>query len=136
MKSNMRNLNLKEETKELLKENNKTLKDIIWFGCDKVELVGDLEKVLDFQYDNDFGSQEVLEDLILVGKDFWLERHEYDGSEWWEYKNMPTRPKIKVELGLRNLKVDENAEKIYDDEDWSSLVKTKDLLIKENKNNG
>lgn len=22
----------------------------------------------------------------------WLERHEYDGSEWWEYKTMPTEP--------------------------------------------
>lgn len=119
--------NLKEETKELLKENNKTLKDIIWFGCKEVELIGDLEKVLDFTYDSGFGCQEVLEDLILVGKDFWLERHEYDGSEWWEYKNMPSRPKTKVELGLRNLGIDENADKIYDDEDWSSLIK-KDLL--------
>lgn len=127
-------VNLKEETKELLKKNNKTLKDIIWFGCEKVELVGDLEKLLDFQYDSGFGGQEVLEDLILVGKDFWLERHEYDGSEWWEYKNMPIRPKMKVELGLRNLKVDENAEKIYDDEDFYSLVKIRNL-IKENKNN-
>jgi hypothetical protein len=123
--------NLKKETEELLKEYNKNLKDIIWFGCKEVELVGDLEKVLDFQYDSGFGSQEVLEDLILVGKDFWLERHEYDGSEWWEYKNIPLRPKMKVELGLRNLKVDENAEKIYDDEDFYSLVKIRNL-IKEN----
>ena len=27
--------------------------------------------------------------LKNLGRDFWLERHEYDGSEWWEYKSIP-----------------------------------------------
>ena len=42
-----------------------------------------------FEYNDGFGSEEINTELILVGKDFWLERHEYDGSEWWEYKSMP-----------------------------------------------
>jgi hypothetical protein len=31
--------------------------------------------------------------IIVVGKDWWLERHEYDGSEWWEFKTMPDKNK-------------------------------------------
>ena len=29
---------------------------------------------------------EVAEDLVVVGDNWWIERHEYDGNEWWEYK--------------------------------------------------
>lgn len=31
-------------------------------------------------------------DLLVVGNNWWLERHNYDGSEWWEFKRLPTRP--------------------------------------------
>lgn len=27
---------------------------------------------------------------MVVGDDWWLERHEYDGSEWWEFKRLPS----------------------------------------------
>ena len=37
-------------------------------------------------------------DLLIVGKDFWLERVEYDGSEWWEFKTMPREPEETREL--------------------------------------
>ena len=30
--------------------------------------------------------------LVVVGKDFWLERNNYDGSEWWEFKQVPVEP--------------------------------------------
>jgi hypothetical protein len=43
----------------------------------------------DFEYDNGFGSNEVPEDLVVVGADWWLERVEYDGSEWWSFKRVP-----------------------------------------------
>jgi hypothetical protein len=33
--------------------------------------------------------------LRLIGKTFWIERAEYDGSEWWVYKEIPTRPSCK-----------------------------------------
>ena len=29
---------------------------------------------------------------MVVGNNWWLERHEYDGSEWWEYKQFPVKP--------------------------------------------
>ena len=41
------------------------------------------------EYNDGYGLEEINTDLILVGKDFWLERGTYDGSEWWEYKSMP-----------------------------------------------
>jgi len=31
-------------------------------------------------------------DLYVVGEDWWLERGEYDGSEWWEFKRLPECP--------------------------------------------
>ena len=30
--------------------------------------------------------------LRIVGKDWWLEREEYDGSEWWEFRTFPQKP--------------------------------------------
>lgn len=33
-----------------------------------------------------------------MGDDWWLERHEYDGSEWFELKECPDKPKQKIEL--------------------------------------
>ena len=53
-----------------------------------------------FSYDNGYGGEEIPLDLIVVGKDFWLERHEYDGSEWWEFKSMPDEPEETRELEL------------------------------------
>lgn len=122
-------MNLLKETKEVLKTKNKNLSDIMWFGSREVVLTGDIEKAISFDYDNGFGVQEVFEDLILVGKDFWLERHEYDGSEWWEYKEMPKKPIIKVELGLRNLKRGDEIRNISDHQwgDTLSLVKKSEI---------
>lgn len=36
-----------------------------------------------------FGFAEVATDLVLVGDDWWLERHDYGGVERWEYKEKP-----------------------------------------------
>lgn len=41
-------------------------------------------------YDNGYGSQEVLPSLRIAFEDgTWLERREYDGSEWWEHAVPP-----------------------------------------------
>ncbi len=46
---------------------------------------------LNFNYDSGYGSQN-LEGLIWLNNGGWLERSEYDGSEWWEYKILPIIP--------------------------------------------
>lgn len=42
------------------------------------------------EYNPGFGAQELFG--MIVFDDCWLERHEYDGSEWWEFKKLPTEP--------------------------------------------
>ena len=86
-------MNLLKETMYSLEEHNKTFEDVRWIGGDDFTISVESFKVLaDKEYDNGFGGAEVATDLKVVGDDWWLERGEYDGSEWWEFKTMPTRP--------------------------------------------
>lgn len=87
-------MNLLHETIEILKEHNKFPEDVLWIGNKKEYSISwkEFETIADIEYDDDYGIEEIYRDLIVVGKDFWLERHEYDGSEWWEYKEMPIQP--------------------------------------------
>lgn len=83
-------MNLLKETKSVLKENGKTIKDIIAVqGNDFGMSVDNFIRLADTEYNRGYGAQKVAQDLLLIGKDFWLERKEYDGSEWWEYKAFP-----------------------------------------------
>lgn len=90
--------NLKTETLEILAENGKTADDVQWVGgvvgmWDNLRYVNipveTFWKVADRRYDDGFGGVEVRGGLIIVGDNWWLERHEYDGSEWWEFKTLP-----------------------------------------------
>lgn len=86
--------NLKDETIEVLREHGKTKDDVWWAGTEGREIPLVLFwQYTDKIYDNGYGGAEVNSDLIVVGDNWWLERHEYDGSEWWEYKELPQRPK-------------------------------------------
>jgi hypothetical protein len=49
------------------------------------DLLNDFIMELDDEYWDGFGGQE-LYGYVMFNDDSWLERHEYDGSEWWEYK--------------------------------------------------
>lgn len=40
---------------------------------------------LDYNYDNGYGGQHLF-GYIWLDDGTWLERGEYDGSEWWEHK--------------------------------------------------
>lgn len=104
--------NLLKETIEDLNENNKKTIDVLWVGrhyydFENKKLVtykatwDEFCMKANFEYDAGFGSAKIPGDLIVVGKDFWLERHEYDGSEWWEFKAMPEEPTETRELVLR-----------------------------------
>lgn len=49
-------------------------------------------------YDNGFGLAEIPSNLKILGWNWWLERAEYDGSEWWELKTMPIIPNDTKEI--------------------------------------
>lgn len=46
---------------------------------------------LDFEYENGYGTQH-LYGTVWLTDNAWLERGEYDGSEWWVYKQVPSLP--------------------------------------------
>lgn len=86
-------MNLKQETINVLEQHGLSVDDIEWIGTKEYTIPFDRElSVLDVEYYGGYGGQEIAHDLIIVGKDFWLERLEYDGAEWWEFKTMPTKP--------------------------------------------
>lgn len=92
--------NLKEETLQALAEHGKTIDDVRWIGTRAEEIpVDDFLRVADREYDEGYGGAEVRY-IFVVGDDWWLERGEYDGSEWWEFKTMPTRPTEKAKEPL------------------------------------
>ena len=95
--------NLLTETKQILEVNGKNIFDILWYGTEEFVVSSDIQKLFDFEYDDGYGIEEIPLDLVLVGEDFWMERHEYDGSEWWEYKCLPTKPTQVKELGVGKL---------------------------------
>jgi len=97
----MERTNLLDETLEALKDNNKLETDVLFCahkGYFSFEKFKDLAK--DINYDSGYGGAEI-NNIAIVGDGWWLERGEYDGSEWWEFKTIPVKPLVEeVELVL------------------------------------
>jgi len=90
--NNMTHENLLKETIQALKHEKLTGDDVHWVGSSdgKYRITWEeFEKIGDVKYWNDYGANSVVNDLVVVGKNWWLERGEYDGSEWWEFKRQP-----------------------------------------------
>ena len=89
-------MNLLEETLEILEQHGKKPEDVKWCGSPEYGWFtwDEFAKVADVEYDNGYGAAKVADDLLVVGEDWWLERHEYDGSEWWVFKTLPVKPKV------------------------------------------
>ena len=86
-------INLLQETIEKLKEHNKTWNDVLWIGgSDFTISIEDFKSLANRKYDDTYGAPEVAQDLKIVGKDWWLERYEYDGAEGWTYMALPIKP--------------------------------------------
>ncbi len=90
--------NLLKETSEFLSERGKSADDVHWVQSrtsDGKEISFSWMQFValaNFDYDDGYGCTEVNQSLKVVGADWWLERGEYDGSEWWEFKTMPICP--------------------------------------------
>jgi hypothetical protein len=46
---------------------------------------------IDFEYNNGYGSQE-LYGTVWFTNGIWMDRHEYDGSEYWDIHKYPAIP--------------------------------------------
>jgi len=85
--------NLLKETIGVLHENGRSPKDVLFITAgDAYCFWPEFENAINFEYDSGYGSQLIFDGLKVVGQDWWLERSEYDGSEWWEFKTMPLIP--------------------------------------------
>jgi hypothetical protein len=105
--------NLLQETVEILKANGKTPADVLWVGGkesgwkDDAKFVGlwpDFESAANFDYDAGYGGAQINTSLKIVGDNWWLERGEYDGSEWWEFKTLPGKPENANPMRASDLK--------------------------------
>ncbi len=103
--------NLWDETIKVLEDNGLT-----WQNVNYVILSGyccitkkNFEEIArNTNYDSGYGAQEISYSLKLVGYTWWMERREYDGSEWWEFCTMPTIPKEIIKIkSLRNWEEEE-----------------------------
>lgn len=84
-------MNLLKETIEILRDSHKSPAQVKYVQTSEGSFSWDTFKSLaDFNYRDGFGLAEVNLTLKVVGDDWWLERGEYDGSEWWEFKALPT----------------------------------------------
>lgn len=85
--------NLLGETLAALHGCGLTTKDVLWVGSADGKMAISWEEFEPIaektDYNSGYGSPKVAQDLVVVGATWWLERGEYDGSEWWEYKSMP-----------------------------------------------
>jgi hypothetical protein len=115
--------NLWEETIQILEDNGKTFRDVVSICGSEFQITKeDFEKYSKTYYDSGYGAAEVAEDLLVIGEDFWLERHEYDGSEWWEFKTMPKRKDLPFKH-INALTVGQSiANKGFDRVGWCSLA--------------
>lgn len=87
--------NLLKETLDALKANHKTKEDVEWIGSEDFCITWEnFEELANVAYEDSTDVAEVAVDLMVVGKDFWLVREEYLGTEWWEFKTLPNKPKI------------------------------------------
>lgn len=83
-------MNLLDETKGAISQSEHSTDDVRFVGSRDGRLGipwSQVEKVLDVDYFDGYGGQEIAVDLVVVFTDGgFLRREEYDGSEWWEYE--------------------------------------------------
>jgi hypothetical protein len=90
--------NFKEETILDIISSGHTAEDVAWIGSEEVE-VNNFWDICDFDYDDGYGSAEIARDLVIVFKDgSFLERREYDGSEWWAFNCTPKKPNFSLKF--------------------------------------
>lgn len=87
-------INLRDETIAAITKAGKSPGDISYIG-DRNNSYSwpQFLRAANIKYDNGYGAANVSHGFVIVFTDgSWLERGEYDGAEWWEYKRCFTVP--------------------------------------------
>ena len=118
----MGQINLLEETLAALRSEGKAPADVLFVSgrnwlADEGEVCSVPWEAFErlaaaTNYNNGYGCAEVDDSLVVAGDGWWLERAEYDGSEWWEYKSAPKPGPCAPILALSR-----SAAGVYDEED-------------------
>jgi hypothetical protein len=107
-------MNALEELIKVCERYWKTLEDIdYWcvgwddenqciFNSDSIEIMKKFLEDNYSNYDNWWGCQELYWEIVFKDRT-WLERWEYDWSEWWEYKKCPERRLSKDEARIKEI---------------------------------
>ena len=107
-------MNALDELIDVCRYNWKTLEDIdYWwvgwedknqciFDSNSIEIMKKFLKEKYSQYDNWFWWQVLYGEIVFKDRS-WLERWEYDWSEWWEYKKCPERRLSKDEERIEEI---------------------------------
>lgn len=87
-------IDLIQETKNYMASLGYKKEDIAWIGGRQFAVpINCFWDCPPQMYDPGYGSVHVAIDLTIVFKDnTWLERQEYDGSEWWVHRKAPQEP--------------------------------------------
>lgn len=72
------------------------------FSSDSIEIMKKFLKEKYSQYDNWYWCQLLFGEIVFKDRS-WLERWEYDWSEWWEYKKCPERRLSKDEERIEEI---------------------------------
>lgn len=88
--------NLLAETLKVIHDFGRSPCEIVYIGSNRTGhrcTWDEFMQLADEPYDRGYGSAQVATDLILLFADgSWMERAEYDGAEWWEFKQTPKIP--------------------------------------------
>ena len=92
-------INFYEEIVKTLEKFNKSINDIVWIGTKiyKVNKEKFLEDAKKLEYDKGYGLEVINMNLIIAGKDWYLERWEYDGSEGFSFVSLLEEPQEEQE---------------------------------------
>ena len=102
-------VNLLEDTLDVLGKNGKTALDVEFIrfntedGARHCEWEEFEAKASTTEYIKDYSGPHINSALMIVGRDWWMERAEYDGLEWWKFCERPRKP---VVYAAPNLKED------------------------------
>lgn len=95
--------NLLKETYDFFASENLRPDDVLYVTdgykwCDWDTFANAAQNII---YDAGYGAQEINHNLKIVGKQsWWMERREYDGSEWWILMEPICRPKEQTDIPI------------------------------------